>query len=57
MYLKYIVCDNVLKMSHPLQQLTMWRYWFHLSRYVYGGNMSFAPILRQSQWSLLYDDY
>ncbi len=29
--------------------LTMWRYWFRLSRYVYGGNRSFAPILRQSQ--------
>jgi hypothetical protein len=28
-----------------------------LSRYVYGGNRSFAPILRQSQWSLLYDVY
>ncbi len=26
-------------------------------RYVYGGNRSFAPILRQRQWSLLYDVY
>jgi hypothetical protein len=25
--------------------------------YVYGGNRFFAPILRQSLWSLLYDVY
>jgi hypothetical protein len=35
----------------------MWRYWFRISRYVYGGNRSFAPILRQRRWSLLYDVY
>ncbi len=44
-------------LSCPLLQLSMWRYWFPLSRYVYGGNRSFAPILRQSRWSLLYDVY
>jgi hypothetical protein len=43
--------------SRPLLQFAMWRYWFRLSRYVYGGNRSFAPILRQSWWSLLYDVY
>jgi hypothetical protein len=32
-------------------------YWFRLSRYVYDGNRSFASILRQSRWSLLYDVY
>ncbi len=32
-------------------------YWFRISRYVYDGNRSFAPILRQSRWSLLYDVY
>jgi hypothetical protein len=32
-------------------------YWFCVSRYVYDGNRSFAPILRQSRWSLLYDIY
>ncbi len=32
-------------------------YWFRLSRYVYDGNRSFAPILWQSRWSLLYDVY
>ncbi len=44
-------------LSRPLLQFAMWRYWFRLSRYVYGGNRSFAPILRQSRWSLLYDVY
>jgi hypothetical protein len=48
---------GIQEVSRPLLQLTMWRYWFHLSRYVYGGNRSFAPILRQSRWSLLYDVY
>jgi hypothetical protein len=28
-------------------------YWFRLSLYVYDGNRSFAPILRQSRWCLL----
>ncbi len=32
-------------------------YWFRLSRYVYDCNRSFAPILRQSRWSLLCDVY
>jgi hypothetical protein len=45
------------KLSCPLLQFVMWRYWFRLSRYVYGGNRSFAPILSQSRWSLLYDVY
>ncbi len=44
-------------LSRPLLQFSMWRYWFRPSRYVYGGNRSFAPILRQSRWSLLYDVY
>ncbi len=41
----------------PSAKIAMWRYWFRLSRYVYGGNRSFPPILRQSRWSLLYDVY
>ncbi len=44
-------------LSRPLLKIAMWRYWFRLSRYVYGGNRSFSPVLRQSQWSLLYDVY
>jgi hypothetical protein len=44
-------------LSRPLLQFSMWRYWFRLSHYVYGCNRSFAPILRQSRWSLLYDVY
>ncbi len=44
-------------LSRPLLKIAMWRYWFRLSHYVYGGNRSFDPILRQSQWSLLYDVY
>jgi hypothetical protein len=44
-------------MSRPLLRCLFGEYWFHLSRYVYDGNRSFAPILRQSQWSLLYDVY
>jgi hypothetical protein len=41
----------------PTAMIAMWSYWFHLSRYVYGGNRSFAPILRPRRWSLLYDVY
>ncbi len=44
-------------LSRPLLQFAMRRYWLRLSRYVYGVNRSFAPILRQSRWSLLYDVY
>jgi hypothetical protein len=29
----------------PSAMIAMWRYLFRLSRYVYGGNRSFAPIL------------
>jgi hypothetical protein len=47
----------VMIMSRPLLKIAMWRYWFRLSRYVYGGNRSFAPIIRQSRWSLMYDVY
>ncbi len=41
----------------PLLRCLLGEYWFRLSRYIYGGNRSFAPILRQSRWSLLYDVY
>ncbi len=41
----------------PSAMIAMWRYRFRLSRYVYGGNRSFAPILRQNRWSLLCDVY
>jgi hypothetical protein len=41
----------------PYAMIAMWRSWFRLSSYVYGGNRSFAPILRQSRWSRLYDVY
>jgi hypothetical protein len=45
-------------LSRPLLLCLLGEYWFRLSRYVYGRNRSFAPpILRQSQWSLLYDVY
>ncbi len=47
--------NSKFEMSHPLLQFAMWRYWFRLSRYVYGVNRSFAPILRQIRWSVLYD--
>jgi hypothetical protein len=43
--------------SRPLLRCLFGEYWFRLSRYVYDGNRSFTPILRQSQWSLLYDVY
>ncbi len=49
-------CCNVVLVS-PSAAMSMWRYWFRLSRHVYDGNRSFAPILRQSRWSLLYDVY
>jgi hypothetical protein len=48
---------QVSELSRRLLQFSRWRYWSSLSRYVYGGNRSFAPILRQSLWSLLYDVY
>jgi hypothetical protein len=44
-------------MSRPLLRCLFGEYWFHISRYVYDGNRSFASILRQSPWSLLYDVY
>ncbi len=56
-YLDRAVVSNSILLSRPLLQFAMWRYWFRLSRYVYGGNRSFAPILRQSRRSLLYDVY
>ncbi len=45
------------QLSRPLLKIAMWRCWFRLFRYVYGCNRSFTPMLRQSQWSLLYDVY
>ncbi len=51
------VHTGIKELSGPLLQFFMWRYWFRLSRYVYGGNRSFAPMQRQSRWSLLYDVY
>jgi hypothetical protein len=60
---KHIFCIEAQKISLPFRfispssMIAMWRYWFRLSRYVYGGNRSFAPILRQRRWSLLYDVY
>jgi hypothetical protein len=44
-------------MSRPLLPCLCGVYWFRLSRNVYDGNRAFAPILRQSRWSLLYDVY
>jgi hypothetical protein len=41
----------------PSAAIVYVRYWFRLSRYVYGGNRSFAPILRQSRCSLMCDVY
>ncbi len=35
-------------LSRPLLKIATWRYWFRISRYVYGGNRSFAPILEIS---------
>jgi hypothetical protein len=49
--------SHIKVLSRPLLKIAMWRYWFLISCYVYGGNRSFAPILRQSRWSLLYDVY
>ncbi len=46
-----------LLLSRPLLRCLFGEYWFLLSRYVYDGNRSFTPILRQSLWSLLYDVY
>ncbi len=39
-------CQNVnnLYVSRPLLKIATWRYQFRLSRYVYDGNRSFAPI-------------
>ncbi len=51
------ICVSEVAVVSPSATLSMWRYWFRLSRDVYDGNRSFAPILRQSQWSLLYDVY
>ncbi len=39
----------------PSAKIATWRYWFRLSRDVYGGNSPSLPILRQRRWSLLYD--
>ncbi len=36
-------------LSRPLLRCLFGEYWFRLSRYVYDGNRSFAPILRQSR--------
>ncbi len=44
-------------LSGPLLLCLCGVYWFCLSRNVYDGNRSFAPVLRQSWWSLLYDVY
>jgi hypothetical protein len=44
-------------LSPPLLKIATRRYWFRLSRYVYDGNRSFVPILRQRRWSLMYDAY
>jgi hypothetical protein len=33
-------CNNVP--VSPSAKIATWRYWFHLSRDVYGGNRSFA---------------
>ncbi len=51
----YSLCISCL--SRPLLKIATWRYWFRLSRYVYDGNRSFTPILRQRRWSLMYDVY
>jgi hypothetical protein len=36
---------RVFWLSHPLLQFSMWRYWFHLSRYVCGGNIAGPSLL------------
>ncbi len=61
-YMCWIPCcrftvKNLVLLSHPLLLWLLGEYWFCLSRCVYDLNRPLAPILRQSQCTLMYEVY